>query len=229
MTGRLQRSLQLLALTAMAGTATPAAIAKQPDVTWLVFVDDLHLDFPNSGRLRHVVQSALKKLPADGEAVAMFSSLPSNVSIMPTTDRALLSAEAKRLVGSGLPMADVLENGVEGERRSALALSRLTELVGRVSSKDRSPRHHIAIVYVSNGYVTGTPPPLKTDLSPPIFAIDPRLLRDPGDPGRAVSPDYWTRTRSSLREMAEASGGFLQGEEQSLDDTLARIIQVMRK
>lgn len=230
MTRRLQRSLQLLAVAAIATTANGAA-AKQPAVTWLVFVDDLHLDFPNSGRLRHVVQQVVKQLPADGDVMAMFSSLPSGVSIAPTTDRAPLMAEAKKLVGSGLPLSDILANGAEGKRRSALALARLVELVGKVpgGKEDPSPRSRTAIIYVSNGYVTGTPPPLKMEFSPPIFALDPRLLRDPSDPVRANWQDYWTKTRDSLRAMAAASGGFVQEENESVDQVIVRIAQAMRR
>lgn len=230
MTRRLQRSLQLLAVAAIATTANGAAAEQRP-VTWLVFVDDLHLDFPNSGRLRYVVQEVVKQLPADGEVMAMFSSLPSGVSIAPTTDRALLRAEAKKLVGSGLPLSDALANEAEGQRRSALAVSRLVELVGKVSGDTGAPssRSRVAIIYVSNGYVTGTPPPLKMELSPPIFALDPRLLRDPGDPVRADWQDYWIKTRNSLREMAAASGGFVQEENESVDQVIARIGLTMRR
>lgn len=202
-------------------------------VTWLVFVDDLHLDFRNSGRLRAVVLAALKQLPAEGEAVAMFSSGPSKLSVMPTVDRPLLVGEAKKLVGSALKPDDILAGAPtrnEVRQRADVANSRLVEMVGKVSAAPVAPPLRPAIVYISNGYVTGAPPPLKMNLSPPIFALDPRLLaRGPDDSDRANWPDLWIATRNSLRTMAEASGGFVQDEEQSLDDALARIVQVMRK
>jgi hypothetical protein len=229
MTGRLQRSLQLLALTAMAGTANAAATAKAPDVTWLVFVDDLHLDFRNTGRMRAVVLAALKQLPAEGEAVAMFSSGPSNVSVMPTVDRALLAGQAKRLTGSALKLEDA-PTQKEVQQRASVANSRLVEMVGKVAATSAAPALRPAIVYISNGYVTGAPPPLKMKLSPPIFALDPRLVaRGPDDPDRANWPDLWIATRNSLRTMAEASGGFLQEEDESMDQAIARITQAVRR
>lgn len=234
MTRRLQRSLQLLAVAAIATTANGAA-AKQPApaVTWLVFVDDLHLDFRNTGRIRDLVRTVLKRLPAEGETIAMFSSGPSGVSVMPTTDRTLLDGEVKKLTGSGLRAAEVLASGPDGVRelqgRAALALSRLVELVGRVAGGTEGPPLRPAIIYISNGYVTGAQPPLKMSLSPPIFALDPRPLMPGIDLDRPNEPDHSTATRNSLRTMAEASGGFLNEENESLDAVIARVAQVMRR
>lgn len=240
MTRRLQLSLQLLALVAMTTTANAAA-ARQPAVTWLVFVDDLHLDFRNTGRLRAVVLAALKQLPAEGEGVAMFSSGPANLSVMPTADRALLVGEAKKLTGSALKPEDVLAGAPtrnEVRRRADIAGSRLVEMVGRVSAgpsasaaaDKANPPLRPAIIYISNGYVTGALPPLKMNLSPLIFALDPRLLaRGPDDPDRANWPDLWIATRNSLRAMAEASGGFLQEEDESVDEVIARITKALRR
>jgi hypothetical protein len=230
MTPRLQRSLQLLALTAMATTARAAPVQEPVPVTWLVFVDDLHLDFRNTGRMRAVVLAALKQLPAEGEAVAMFSSGPANVSVMPTADRALLAGQAKRLTGSALKPADILAGAParnEVRQRADVAHTRLVEMVGKVAA---NPPSRAAVIYIGNGYVTGAPPPLKMKSSPPIFALDARLLaRKPDDPDRADWPDLWIATRNSLRAMAEASGGFSQDEGQSLDDALARITQAVRR
>jgi hypothetical protein len=196
-------------------------------VTWLLFVDDLHLDFRNTGRIRDLVRRVVKQLPAEGEAVAMFSSGPSNVSMMPTTDRILLDGQVKRLTGSGLKADDLQASGSrrEVQYRAGMARSRLLELIGRVGGEAR------AIVYISNGYLTGASAPLKMEVSPPIFAIDPRPLMAGADLDQRTNwpDDYWTATRASLRAIAEASGGFAQDEGQSLDDALARITQVMRR
>jgi hypothetical protein len=231
MTRRLQRSLQLLAVAAIATSANGAA-AKQPPVTWLVFVDDLHLDFRNTGRIRDVVRTVLRQLPAEGETIAMFSSGPSNISVMPTTDRSLLNGQTKMITGSSLKIADVLAYGPDGLRelqgRAAVALSRLVELVGRVTGGTEGPPLRPAIIYVSNGYVTGAQPPLKMNLSPPIFALDPRPLMPGIDLDRPNAPDHVAAMRNSLRTMAEASGGFLNGENESLDAVIARIARVMR-
>jgi hypothetical protein len=232
MTGRLQRSLQLLALTAMATAAKPAA-AQQTEVTWLVFVDDLHLDFRNTGRIRDVVRRVVKQLPAEDEAVGMFSTGPSDISVMPTLDRALLDGAAKRVTGSALKPEDILAGPParkEVRDRADAAHSRLVEMVGRVAAATTEPRLRPAIIYISNGSVAGAPPPLKMTLSSPIFALDPRpLVRGPGDPDRANWPDLWTATRNSLRTMAEASSGFLIEENESLEQVIARIAQVMRR
>lgn len=234
MTRRLQRSLQLLAVAAIATGANGAA-AKQPapTVAWLVFVDDLHLDFRNTGRIRDLVRTVLKQLPQEGEAVAMFSSGPSNVSVMPTADRALLNDEVKKLTGSGLKTEDLQADPSRREAayRAGMARSRLLELIGKVANatadKTDAPSR-LPIIYISNGYTAGTSAPLKTDLAPPIFAIDPRLLMDRLDPDRVNRPEHFAETRNSLRVLAEASGGFLAEEGEPVNETIIRIARAMR-
>jgi hypothetical protein len=205
--------------------AASASVATQQPVTWLIFVDDLHLDFRQTGRISDLVRKIAKTLPADGDLVAMYSCGPSGVSVAPTTERAVVEAEAKNVTGNGLKPEDILAGGRREVRyRTQVARSRLLELIASAPFGSRA-----VIIYVSNGYSTGTPAPLPDSAPPRIFAIDPRLIEGPSNLDRVTSPDYWAATRNSLREMAEASGGFAQEENESLDDALARIIQVTRQ
>lgn len=207
--------------------AASTAVA-QPPVTWLIFVDDLHLDFRNTGRIRDLVRKIAKTLPADGDLIAMYSCGPSGLSVAPTTERSLVDTAIRNVTGNGLKAEDILAGGPGGARevryRANVARARLLELVASADFGSRS-----VIIYVSNGYSIGTPAPLAGNPPPPIFAIDPRLIPGDSDSDRLTRPDYWTATRNSLREMAAASGGFLQEEDESLDDALERIIQVIRR
>jgi hypothetical protein len=207
---------------------TASAPAAAQPVTWLIFVDDLHLDFRNTGRIRDLVRKIAKTLPVDGDLVAMYSCGPSGLTIAPTTDRRVVDVEARKVTGNGLKAEDILAGGPAGARevryRAGVARSRLLELVATADGDGRA-----VLIYISNGYSTGTPAPLPGHPSPKIFAIDPRLITGDPDPDRVTRPDHWTATRNSMREMAEASGGFVQEENESLDDALARIIQVIRQ
>lgn len=215
----------LAAVLAEAGTAA----AQPPAVTWLVFFDDLHLDFRNTGRLRDLVRTTLKQLPIDGDEIALFSSGPSNVSVKPTLDRMLVESEAKKLTGSALKPEDIRAAGsdMEVQYRAGVAQTRVRELIA--TAGDLTNRQ-IALIYISNGYASGTPPDLGGSLA--VFAIDPRLflgVEVGQDPIRTEWPDYWDATRNSLRALAQSSGGFAQEENQSLAAALELIGQIMRR
>ncbi len=223
---KLAAGVILLAVTVLAGRGVAIV---QPAVTWLIFFDDLHLDFRNTGRLRTLVRTIVKELPFEGEAAAMFASGPSRVSVAPTTDRALLDTEVKKLTGNGLRPADILAAPGDAELRyrAGVSQARVRELIA--SAGDTSGRR-TALVYISNGYSTGTPPPvIETGSSVTIFALDARLLAGDSDLDRITWPEHWIATRQSLRAIADPSGGFLPEEGQSLADALARIRQLMRQ
>lgn len=230
MTRRLQRSLQLLAVAAIATTANAAA-AKQPAVTWLVFVDDLHLDFVNTGRIRTLVRTMLNELPTDGDTVAMRSCAGSGVSVLPTTDRARLYGETNKLTGGGLRpddlKADAANGGREVRLRAAAAQACLREFIATAGDDDQDRR--VAILYISNGYGSGVPPDLGATRSPTIFTLDARLFEGPSSLDAITWPDYWAATRNSLRLLAVPSGGFVLEENQSVSDALKRIGATMRQ
>jgi hypothetical protein len=215
----------LLAATALGGRGNAAT--QPPAVTWLVFVDDLHLDFRNTGRLRNLARTVWKQLPIDGDEMALFSSGPSNVSVKPTLDRMLLDNEAKKLTGSALKPADIqaAPSDMEQRYRAGVAQTRVRELIA--TAGDLSNRR-IALIYISNGYASGTPPDLGGSHIP-VYALDPRFLEGDLNELRAEWPAYWAATRSSLRALAQSSGGFAQEENQSVAGALELVGQVMRR
>lgn len=215
----------LLAVTALAGREIAPV---QPAVSWLIFVDDLHLDFRNTGRLRTMVRTILNELPIEGEAVAMFASGPSRVSVAPTTDRAQLENEVRKLTGSGLKPADIMAAPGDHELRyrAGVAQARVGELLASASA---ATGRRTALVYISNGYSNGTHPELPTGSSATVFALDARLLAGDSTLDRVTWPEHWAATRDSLRALAAPSGGFALEDGQSLPDALARIARVMRQ
>jgi hypothetical protein len=83
------------------------ATAQDAGVTWLIFVDDLHLDFRNTGSIRKLLGSIASELIRDGDAFVLRSSGPSP-SIPFTTNRSLLDAAIGRVAGNGLPPTAIL-------------------------------------------------------------------------------------------------------------------------
>jgi hypothetical protein len=73
--------------TDQAPPAAPRYVTTHARTLWLLFVDDLHLDFVNTGGLREVLRAISSELIHDGDVFAVRSSRPSSISIDLTSDR----------------------------------------------------------------------------------------------------------------------------------------------
>jgi len=177
----------VLALGFLAG---PAAQSPQP-AAWLVFVDDLHLDFRNTGRLRDLVRQLVNLLQSTG-LVGIHTSGPSNVMIEPTGDAASVRWAIKQVIGNGLRPSDYLGHpDQEAAHRADVSLRAALKAVSTLEAIDATQK---ALIYISNGYVNFDrvrTSPTRPDLAYEamrahivIHAIDPRahisgLERDP--------------------------------------------------
>jgi hypothetical protein len=144
--------LRLLVVTMACVTPVRAAAAHDPGVTWLIFVDDLHLDFRNTGHLRSLLRSIASQLIREEDAFVVVCSGPSLGAIDLTVRRSLLDAAIARVAGNALPPAAVLSSSSatgEVQSRASLALSTATEMLNATPSL---PKRHAALLYVSNGY-----------------------------------------------------------------------------
>jgi len=210
----------------------------QPAVHWLIIVDDLHLDFRNTGHLRALLKTIAAELIRDGDQVALHCTGPSSVSVAWTYDRSVVDSVVKKIAGNGLKVSDILAmtQGLtptnEVDHRATLALSRVNEIIAIL---DPAVDRRIGIIYISNGYVDRSPSLTRAGgrARMPVFALDPRLL--PGAIVDMAGVDaarwnaYWAATRNSLRALSEQSGGFALAEGQDLAATLARINDLVRQ
>jgi len=220
------------AMVIAAGTADA-----QPAAHWLIIVDDLHLDFRNTGQVRTLLKTIAGELIRDGDQVALYSTGPSSVSVAWTDDRSVVDSVSRKIAGNGLKVSDMLAivyglTPPEVDYRATIALSRVTEIIaGLDAALDRG----IGIIYISNGYVDRSPSLIRPGgrARIPIFALDPRLL-----PGASVDragvdaawwSAYWTATRKSLRALSEQSRGFALEEGEELAATLTRISDLVRR
>jgi hypothetical protein len=105
----LRRGLALLGLIALFGSAVmhqPRAQSLQAaSVAWMLFVDDMHLDFRNTGRLRTCARTVVNELAEEGDLFAIRTSGPSAVFTDFSTSGNLLP-HLKMLVGNGLRPSD---------------------------------------------------------------------------------------------------------------------------
>ena len=144
------------------------------------FVDDLHLDFRNTGRIRDLFKRIEKNLIHDGDMFGIVSTGPSSLAIDMTYDKRRLEEAIKRISGNGLKPTDIIEgpDGAEGPSevryRAHVAFSTAEELLRNL---EKVQNRRKAIIYVSNGYdfnPFGTRAPAKTGCS----ATRPAASRD---------------------------------------------------
>ena len=122
---------------------------------FLIFVDDLHLDFRNTGRIRELFKKISKELIHDGDMFGIVSTGPSSISIDLTYDRKRLDQAITKITGSGLAPKDILDvpEGAEGppevRYRAHVAFSTANDIINNLSQVHNRRK---AFIYVSNGY-----------------------------------------------------------------------------
>ena len=221
----------------MAARQQSPSTAADP-VAWLVFVDDLHLDFRNTGRIRQLVQIFLNDIVLEGDLVAIRTSGPSVVLTDFSSARELLPV-LKKLSGGGLRPNDIIGKVLGDEEmpyRARTALSSATAAAALLSQVE--PRRR-ALLYVSNGYGLDTRTLLEARAlahvartnGVRIVTIDAASMdRSPRDPvtDRAWEA-YRTAARESLRALAEQSGGFAILDVEDARAALQRVSNTVRQ
>ena len=122
---------------------------------FLIIVDDLHLDFRNTGRIRDLFKKMTKSLVHEGDMFSIVSTGPSSLAIDPTYDRKVLDEAIKKISGNGLKPADII-NGAEGSDgptevryRAHVAFSTAYDML---SQMEKINNRRKAVIWVSNGY-----------------------------------------------------------------------------
>ena len=122
---------------------------------FLIFVDDLHLDFRNTGRIRELFKKIAKELIHDGDMFGIVSTGPSSLSIDLTYDRKRLDQAIEKISGSGLSPKDILDvpEGSQGppevRYRAHVAFSTAYDIMQNLEQVHNRRK---AFIYVSNGY-----------------------------------------------------------------------------
>jgi VWFA-related protein len=162
---------------------------------FVFFVDDLHMEFKNTIRVRDIFKRAAKLLVHDDDMFAMVSSGPSSISVQLTYDKKRLDEAINKIMGSELKPDEII-NGPTGSGgptevrwRAHVAMSTVSELLDNL---EKVHNRRKALVYVSDGY----------DFSP---FRDARLgLMDPGSP---FLQNNALQTRNASDYAAALSGG----------------------
>jgi len=154
---------------------------------FLFFVDDLHLQFHNTGRVRDLFKRISRELVHDGDMFGVVSSGPSSIAIDMTYDKNRLEEAIKKIAGSELKPSDIINgpSGAEGPSevryRAHVAFSTVYDLL---TNLEQVHNRRKALVYVSDGY----------DFNP---FQDARLgLMDPNSP---FAQNEFARSQNQMR------------------------------
>jgi len=122
---------------------------------FLLFVDDLHLDFRNTGRIRELFKKIAKDLIHEGDMFGVVSTGPSSLAIDLTYDRSRLDEAIKKISGAGLKPSDIIQGPESAEGpsevryRAHVAFSTAYDLMKNLEQVHNRRK---ALIYVSNGY-----------------------------------------------------------------------------
>jgi VWFA-related protein len=122
---------------------------------FVIFVDDLHLDFRNTGRIRDLFKKVATELIHEGDMFAVVSSGPASIEIPLTYDRRRLDEALKKVTGGGMRPNEILDqpDGAQGppeiRYRAHTAMSTVYDLLKNLETVHNRRK---AFIYISNGY-----------------------------------------------------------------------------
>ena len=220
--------------------ATPPAPPALPhDVEWRIVVDDLHLDFTDTGRLRAFLSAVVEEALAQGERVGLRSTGPSQVTVAPTVDGPILRAAIRTITGNGLKAVDAVSAraSTQGGHRAEIARRTRASLSALRQSVDEPAEASAVVIFVSNGLPL-PPQGGAVAFDGAVTAARERTVRilaaDARDPARLVPPppdlaaalaDLRATETESLRVLSSSTGG---ATARGLTDTLAAMAALRR-
>jgi len=122
---------------------------------FILFIDDLHLDFRNTGRVRELLKKIKNTLIHQGDMFGVVSSGTSSIEIDLTYDLKRIDEAIKKTMGGALKPTDIIQ-GPEGNEgptevryRAHVAFSAAADMLENLSKVHNRRK---ALIYVSNGY-----------------------------------------------------------------------------
>ncbi len=160
---------------------------------FIIFVDDLHLDFRNTGRIRDLFKKISDELIHEGDMFGIVSTGPSSIAIDPTYDRKRLKEALNKISGAGLAPKDILDvpEGQEGppevRYRANVAFSTAYDMLQQLEQVHNRRK---AFVYVSNGYDFDPFPKTREKLENERYGVPNRGSDGSGDGSGSSDSEY---------------------------------------
>jgi VWFA-related protein len=122
---------------------------------FLFFVDDLHMDFNDTPRIRQLFKKMANTLVHDGDMFGVVSTGTSSISIDMTYDRKRMDEAIAKISGSALKPKEIIEGPTTSEGpsevryRAHVAFSTANDICHNL---EKVQNRRKAVIYVSNGY-----------------------------------------------------------------------------
>jgi VWFA-related protein len=243
---------------------------------FIIFIDDLHLDFRVTPKTRELLGKMLKNLIHEGDMFGIATTGKSSITQQLTYDRQILESAISRITGEALKPEEILsqQNGSQGplevRHRASTAFAVAYDLMKNL---ERVQNKRKAVIWLSSGYdynpfvktrfqkdverLQTTEEQLSHDpfqitqesqnalneadlvneevtlinaarrANAAIYPIDPRGLIAGQDVDQAIDQtdfnDWVRQSQTTLREIAEGTGGFAIVNQNDFDKGLKRI------
>ena len=226
--GRVTNVLAPPSAAAAEGIILPARRAVN-DVSgriFVFFVDDLHLQFGSTSRVRQLFTKMSKSLLHEGDMFGIVSTGTSSISVQMTYDRNRLDEAINKMTGGELKPDDIIngpnnsQGPTEVRYRAHVAFATLEELLLNL---DKVHNRRKALVYVSDGYDFNPFQDARLGLMDPSSPfLQNKFLRDMNasavDQGQTLDPQHDPNAIQAK-----------QGEEFSDADLAAQLGEVTRQ
>ncbi len=122
---------------------------------FVFFVDDLHLQFHNTSRVRELFKKMARSLVHDGDMFGIVSSGTSSIAVEMTYDKARLDQAINKISGGELTPLEIIDapSGPGGpseiRHRAHVAFSTVDDLLNNL---EKVHNRRKALIYVSDGY-----------------------------------------------------------------------------
>ena len=122
---------------------------------FLIFIDDLHLDFRSTPRTRDLIKRMLRLLIHEGDMFGVVSSGYSSISEQLTYDRQILDSLISKITGGGLRPQEIIkgmqtsQGPTELRHRAHVAFKTAYDLMNNLQ---RLQNRRKAVIYISSGY-----------------------------------------------------------------------------
>ena len=122
---------------------------------FLIVVDDLHLAFRDTGRIRDLFKEISSTLIHEGDMFSVVSTGTSSLAIDPTYDRKILEDVIARIAGGGLTPSEIIQgaNTAEGpaevRHRAHVAFTTARDMLLQL---ERIVNRRKVVIWISNGF-----------------------------------------------------------------------------
>jgi VWFA-related protein len=150
-------------------------------------VDDLHMEFRDTHRVRRLFRDMAKELIHEGDLFGIVSTGTSSIAIDLTYDRTRMEEAANRITGGGLRPSEIIQQSANGEtpqevmHRANVAFETVYQML---TNLEQAQHRRKAVVLITNGYDFDPFASSRMGQAGSMFLNNQNI--DPNDPSNAI-------------------------------------------